>query len=68
MMAGKKMIAIAKEDYEFSSTQKWKKGKRYNMVYDEIGGIIALDCDSGYVDHWSTDAFKEISENFEFEL
>ena len=41
MMDGKKMIAKAKRNYEFSCIEKWKKGERYNMVYDAIGGIIA---------------------------
>lgn len=65
MMAGKKMIARAKRDYEFSSIEKWKKGERYNMVYDAIGGIIALESDGGYTGHWSMAAFDEIRDNFE---
>lgn len=65
MMAGKKMIAKAKKDYEFSSIEKWKKGERYNMVYDAIGGIIALESAGGYVGHWSIAAFNEIRNNFD---
>lgn len=65
MMAGKKMIAKAKRDYEFSCIEKWKKGQRYNIVYDAIGGIIALECDGGSVGHWSLDAFNEIRKNFD---
>lgn len=65
MMAGKKMIAVAKRDFEFSCIEKWKKGERYNMVHDVIGGIIALEMDSGDVGHWSTDAFNVIRNNFD---
>ena len=65
MMAGKKMLAVAKRDYEFSSIEKWKEGEKYNMVYDAIGGIIALESDSGRWGHWSTAAFNEIRDNFE---
>ena len=32
MMAGKKMLAVAKRDYEFSSIEKWKEGEKYNMM------------------------------------
>ena len=65
MMVGKKMIAEAKRDYEFSCIEKWKKGETYTMVYDAIGGIIALEMDGGCVGHWSTDAFNEIRNNFD---
>ncbi len=65
MMNGKKMIAKAKRDYEFSSIEKWKEGEKYNMVYDAIGGIIALESDGGNVGHWSIAAFNEIRKNFE---
>lgn len=65
MMVGKKMIAVAKRDLEFSCIEKWKKGERYAMVYDAIGGIIALESDGGYVGHWSTAAFSEIHNNFD---
>ena len=66
MMDGKKMIAKAKRNYEFSCIEKWKKGERYNMVYDAIGGIIALESDGGRIGHWTTDAFNEIRNNFDF--
>ena len=68
MMAGKKMLAVAKRDYEFSSIEKWKEGEKYNMVYDELGGVIELESDGGYSGHWSTAAFKEIRDNFDIKL
>ncbi|MCI9098133.1 MAG: hypothetical protein HFI95_18580 [Lachnospiraceae bacterium] len=68
MMAGKKMLAVAKRDYEFSSIEKWKEGEKYNMVYDELGGVIELESDGGYIGHWSTAAFKEIRDNFDIKL
>lgn len=65
MMAGKKMLAVAKSDYEFSCIEKWKKGERYNMVYDVVGGVIALESDGGRIGHWSIDAFNQIRDNFD---
>ena len=35
------------------------------MVYDAIGGIIALESDGGRIGHWTTDAFNEIRNNFD---
>lgn len=65
-MIGIKMIAMAKRDYRFSCTEKWKAGERYNLTYDELGGVIALESDGGLIGHWSKAAFKEIRDNFEF--
>lgn len=65
MMNGKKMVAIAKRDYEFSCIEKWKKGEKYNMAHDEVGGVIALESDGGRIGHWSIAAFNEICDNFE---
>ncbi len=64
-MFGMKMNAIAKNDFEFSCIEKWKAGERYRMTYDEVGGVIALESEGGYIGHWSVAAFKEICGNFE---
>lgn len=60
-----KLIVIAKEDYEFSSLEKWKKGEKYNLFYNELVGVISLESENGYIGHWSTEAYKEIRNHFE---
>jgi len=63
-MFGMRMTAVAKEDFTFSA-EKWTKGKEYELIYDELGGMISLSCDDEYVSHWSVSAFDIIKDNFD---